>query len=177
MVLLAMNERTYSRLDRLSASLLLLWAGMAFAVGFLVAPVVLRQDPGGDLAGKVLGPCFWRLDLASWFAFGLPLLMSYGARWLSEVHDGAMGAMRLWSAAALAALLMCFASMAIVNPRMESLRTAAHGAAETREGRAFSRARNISMQLMVLRMLLGLGLAAGVSCLPKSSGGAAPAGD
>jgi hypothetical protein len=169
-----MNERQLSRLDRVSGALLTLWTGMALGIAVLAAPIAFQQLPGRDLAGRVIGACFWWIDLLSWFAFGIPFLLSYGARWLAEIRDSGLGAMRLWSAAVLAALLMCFTSMAIVNPRMEAIRASANGAvASLPEGsperKAFDRAHSISVQLMGLRMLLALGLAVGVLFLPEGN--------
>jgi hypothetical protein len=170
-----MNATTLARLDRVSGLLLLLWTGMALGIALLAAPIAFHQLPSRELAGNVIGACFRWLDLLSWFAFGLPFLLSYGSRWLAEMKDAGIGAMTLWSAAALAALLMCFTSMAIVTPRLETIRTRIGAPIETiPEGSpdraAFNRAHSISEQLMGLRMLLALGLALGVFYLPKGAG-------
>jgi hypothetical protein len=169
-----MDEKLLSRLDKVAAMLLLLWAGMALGIAVLAAPIAFHQLPSRDLAGRVIGACFWWIDLLAWFAFGVPFLLSYGSRWLSEMKDSGIGPMTLWSAAALAALLMCFTSMAIVNPRLEAIRTRLGAAIETlpqdsQERVAFNRAHNISEQLMGLRLLLALGLAVGVFYLPKGT--------
>ena len=167
-----MNEKHLSHLDKLSVTVLLLWVGMAFAIGALAAPVVSRQLPSGDVAGRILAACYRRIDLMSWFAFGLPFLSSYGSRWMAEIDDAGLSPTRLWSAAALVALLMCFTSSAIVNPRMEAVREEAQGSVESLpegspERKVFTRAQSISKQLLGLRILLALGLAVGVSRLPK----------
>ncbi len=167
-----MNEKQLSRLDRASAMLLLLWVGMALGIAVLAAPTAFHQLPSRELAGKVIGACFRWIDLLSWFAFGLPFALSFGARWLAEMKDPGIGPMTLWSAAALAALLMNFTSMAIVNPRLEAIRNRvpvpmATLPEDSPDRSAFKRAHSISEQLLGLRMLLALGLAAGVFSLPK----------
>jgi hypothetical protein len=168
----SMNEKQLTRLDTVSGMLLLLWAGMALGIAVLAAPVAFHQLPSRDLAGRVIGACFRWIDLLSWFAFGLPFLLSYGSRWLSEMKDSGIGPMTLWSAATLAALLMCFTSMAIVNPRMEAIRARISAPMETLpetapDRTAFKRAHSISEQLLGFRMLLAIGLAVGVFYLPK----------
>ena len=120
----------------------------------------------------MIGACFRWIDLLSWFAFGLPFLLSFGTRWLAELKDQGIGPMQLWSAAALAALLMCFTSTAIVSPKLEALRGRFNGPVESLpkgspDRAAFNRAHSISEQLLGLRMLLALGLVAGLSYLPK----------
>jgi len=167
-----MNEKLLSRFDRVSGLLLLLWTGMALGIAVLAAPQAFRLLPSRELAGQVVGACFRWIDLLSWIAFGLPLLLSFGSRWLAELRDVGIGPMQLWSAAALAALLMCFTSMAIVSPRLETLRSRFSGPVEnlpqdSPDRTAFNRAHSISEQLLGLRMLLALGLAAGLSYLPK----------
>lgn len=167
-----MNEKLITRLDRVSGMLLLLWVGMALGIAVLAAPIAFHQLPSRDLAGRVIGACFRRIDLLSWFAFGLPFLLSHGSRWLSEMKEPGIGPMRLWSAAVLAALLMSFTSMAIVNPRMETIRARISAPMETlpedsSDRVAFNRAHHISEQLLGLRMLLALGLTVGVFYLPK----------
>jgi hypothetical protein len=169
-----MNEKLLARLDRVSGAVLLLWVGVALGIAALAAPVAFHQLPSRDLAGRVIGACFRQVDILSWFAFGLPLLLSFGSRWLAEMKDPGIGPMSVWSAAVLAALLMSFTSMAIVNPRMEAIRGRIHAPVETLpqdspDRAAFNRAHNLSEQLMGLRMLLALGLAVGLCYLPKGT--------
>jgi len=161
-------------MDAASVGLLLLWAGMAMGIAFLAAPAAFHELPSRELAGRVIGLSFRRIDLLAWGAFGLPLLMSYGSRWLSEIQDAGsgIGPLRLWNAAALAALLMCFTSAAIVNPKMEAIRSRISGPIENlpqehADRAAFGRAHKISQQLLALRMLLALGLAGTVGFLPR----------
>lgn len=171
-----MSERTLRLLDSASVALLLLWAGMAMGIAFFAAPAAFHLLPSRELAGRVIGACFHRIDLAAWFAFGLPLLLSYGSRWLSEIKDAGagVGPLRLWNAAALAALLMCFTSAAIVSPKMEAIRSRITAPIENLpqehpDRAAFNRAHRISEQLLGLRMLLALGLAVGICFLPRKA--------
>jgi len=167
-----MNEKLLARLDRVSVLLLLLWTGMALGIAVLAAPSAFKLLPSRDLAGQVVGACFRWIDLLAWFAFGGPFLLSFGSRWLAELKDQGIGPMQLWSAAALAALLMCFTSTAIVSPKLENLRSRFNGPVESLpasspDRAAFNRAHSISEQLLGLRMLLALGLALGLSWLPR----------
>lgn len=171
-----MSERTLRLLDSASVAILLLWAGMAMGIAFFAAPAAFQLLPSRELAGRVIGACFRRIDLAAWFAFGLPLLLSYGSRWLSEIQDAGagIGPLRLWNAAILAALLMCFTSAAIVNPKMEAIRSRITVPIENllpehADRAAFNKAHRISEQLLGLRMLLALGLAAGITFLPRKT--------
>lgn len=175
-----MGERTLRRLDLVSAALLILWVGMALGMALLAAPAAFRLLPSRDLAGRVIGACFRGVDIAAWFAFGLAFLLSYGSRWFSEIQDpgNGIGPMRMWNATLLAALLMCFTSAAIVNPKLEVIRSRIgvpiENLPEAHPDRAaFRKAHRISEQLLVLRLLLALGLAAGVAYLPKQKVGPA----
>jgi hypothetical protein len=166
--------RALQRMDRVSAALLLLWTGMALGIAVLAAPAAFHRLPSRELAGQVIGASFRGVDVASWIAFGLAFLLSYGSRWLSEIDDtrAGVGPMRLWSAALMAALLMCFASAAIVNPKLEVIRSRIAVPIENLppehpDRAAFRKAHLISEQLLVLRMLLALGLAAGIAFLPR----------
>lgn len=169
-----MSERTLRWLDLVSVTLLLLWAGMGLGIALVAAPVAFHRLPSRELAGLVIGASFHWVDFFSWFAFGLPFLLSYGARWLAEIKDPGegIGPLRLWNAALLAALLMCFTSAAIVIPRMEVIRSRISVPLDSLpqahpDRAAFNRAHRISQQLLGLRLLLALGLAAGVAHLPK----------
>lgn len=171
-----MNEKRIARLDRASALLLLLWAGAVLGIAALAVSIVFHRSLSGDMAGQVAETCFVWADRLALGAFGLAFLLSCGARWFWEIRETGIGPLRLWSAAALAALLMCFTSAAIVNPRMAAIRAGAQGAvaslsAGSPEQRAYQRARSLAYQLLGLRLLLALGLTAGLARLPK--GGAA----
>lgn len=146
-----MDEKLYLRLDAASAALLLLWAGMAGGLVLLAAPLI---------SDRILLAMLWkRLDLAAWVAFGGAFLVSYGARWLHELKDsGEVGPMRLWSAAALLALLMCFASAFIAVPKLQVAASGVPG---------LGRAQSVHYQLLAFRFLLAAALAAGLSYLPR----------
>lgn len=167
-----MNEKTLRRLDLLSAALLLLWLGMALGFAFLQAPTTFHVLGSRDLAGQVVGATLRRLDWMAWTAFALALALSWVPRWLAEFQEKeGIGPLRLWSAAALVALLMCFASSFIVSPKLVALRTRINApieslAPEHPDRMAHAKAHSISRQLLVLRMLLALGLAVGVGFLP-----------
>jgi len=168
-----MNEKTLNRLDALSRALLLLWLGMALGFAFLQAPTTFQVLGSRDLAGQVVGATLRRLDWAAWAVFLGAMALSWGSRWLAEFHDaGGIGPLRLWSATALVALLMCFASSFIVTPKLAALRSRINapieGLAQDHPDRvAHAKAHGISRQMLGLRMLLALGLAAGIGFLPK----------
>jgi hypothetical protein len=166
------TPRTLRLLDAAAAALLVLWTGMALGFALLSAPVLFRFLPR-DLAGSIVSVLLRRLDLAAWLAFGLAFVLAAGSRWVAEVpEEGPVGPTRLWTAAALAALLICFASTFIVSPRLHGIR-AEHGAAletlpaDHPDQRAFKRGHGLSRQFLLLRMLLALGLAGGIALLPR----------
>lgn len=168
-----MNDKALSRVDTVSAGLLVLWAGAALGFAFLLAPVAFKVLPSRDLAGQVIGATLRRLDFASWFAFGIPLLLSYGTRWLEEVKEEGIGPLRLWSAAAMVALLICLASSAIITPKIQEIRARMKAPIESLapgdpDLLAHRKAHGVSRQLLALRVLLALALAAGVAALPKT---------
>jgi hypothetical protein len=168
-----MSPRILARTDAAAAVLLLLWAGMVAGFAFLTAPLLFSLLPSRDLAGLVAGRVVARLDLGAWIGFGAALALVLGTRWAKEIRDReVVGPLRLWGAAALLALLMCFTSSFIVSPRLRDLRVRMGNAVETfapdhPDRAAFRRAHGISRQLMGLRVLLALGLAAGVAVLPR----------
>jgi hypothetical protein len=168
-----MTAKTLARVDAAAAALLLIWAGMVLGFAFLTAPLLFGTLPSRELAGLVAGKVVARLDLAAWIAFGAALVLVEGARWLAELHEAEiLGPMRLWGAAALLALLMCFASACIITPRLRTVRARLDGPVESfapdqPDRAAFQKAHSISRQFMGLRLLLALALAAGVTALPR----------
>lgn len=173
-----MNERTFRRIDLLSSALLMLWAGAALGFGILMAPLLFRELPSRDVAGRIAGLVVGRLDWAAWFAFGLAGL-SWGARWMAELKEDLIGPLRLWSAAWLVALLMCLASSAVVTPKIRAIRARIGVPIETvardnPDRAAYDKAHAISRQLFFLRLLLALGLAGTVGLLPRRPEGAGP---
>jgi len=172
-----MNETTLRRLDAISITVLLLWLGMALGFAFLQAPTTFQVLGSRDLAGQVVGATLRRLDWVAWAAFLLALGLSWGSRWLAEFQEkDGIGPLRLWSAAALVALLMCLASSFIVAPKLVALRARINAPIETLaqdhpDRIAHAKAQGISRQLLGLRMLMALGLALGVTFLPRQKEG------
>ena len=93
-------------------------------------------------------------------------------RWLAELQDReVVGPLRLWSAGALAALLLCLASSFIITPRIQEIRASIAGPIEALAPghpmrAAHRKAHKFSTQFFVLRLLLAAGLAAGIPFLP-----------
>jgi hypothetical protein len=135
-----MSGKTIHLLDQLSRALLMLWCAFS-------AVIVLFFSPHLNSLGA-------RVDITAWFAFGLALIATTVSRWLAEIDDSdPIGPLRLWSAAALAALLICMASTFIVGPKMRVEAVA-------------SKASSAFRQMLFLRMLVAAGLAAGIRYLP-----------
>ena len=167
-----MSPKTLHRLDQLSRVLLLLWAGAALGFGIFAAPVLFRELPSRDLAGRVAGLIIGRLDWAAWIAFGLAGL-SWAGRWASEIQDEIIGPLRLWSGGLMVALLMCLASSFVVTPKIHAIRARINApienlAPEHAERVAYNKAHGLSRNLFVLRILLAVGLAATISLLPRA---------
>ena len=166
-----MSPKSLRLLDQLSIVLLLLWAGAALGFGVFSAPVLFQELPSRDVAGRLAGLIVHRLDWAAWTAFGLAGL-SWGARWMAELKEEAIGPIRLWSAGWLVAMLMCLASAFIVTPKVHAIRTRIGAPIETlapdhADRVAYNKAHALSRNLFVLRILLALGLAATVALLPR----------
>jgi hypothetical protein len=168
-----MTDKLLRRLDAAVLALLLIWIGMGLGFGALIAPLLFKWLPTRDLAGSLAGRIVERLDWAAWVAFGAALLLGFGARWLNEIDDAEpIGPLRLWTAAALAALLFCFTSSFIVSPKLHELRSRIvvpieDLAPDHPDRRAYDKAHSLSRTLFVLRLLLAAGLALGLSQLPK----------
>jgi hypothetical protein len=166
-----MSPKTIRYIDQASLVLLLLWAGAALGFGVFSAPVLFRELPSRDLAGRVAGLIVARLDWAAWAAFGLASL-SWGGRWAAEVEEDLIGPTRLWSAGLLVALLMCLASSFIVTPKVQEIRARIHAPIESLASDApdrvsYQKAHGLSRNLFFLRILLALGLAATVGLMPR----------
>lgn len=162
------------RTDAAAAGILVLWTGMVLGFAFLVAPLLFSVLPSRDVAGYIAGRIVTRLDWMAWAAFGASLVLVLFPRWLKEIReDQPVGPQRLWAAAVLAALLMCFTSQFIVSPGLQRIRARMDGpvealAKEHPDRVAYQKAHGISRQLMFIRLLLALGLAAGVAWLPRA---------
>ena len=169
-----MTSKGYNRLDALAATLLLVWVGMVLGFALLMAPLLFSLVPSRDLAGMIAAKVVARLDLAAFLAFGGALVLVLVPRWLQELGDEqVLGPLRLWGAAALVSLLICFASAFIITPKLHTLRSYMDGpvealAPESPLRAAYHKAHGISRQFMGLRLLLALGLAAGVCVLPRA---------
>ncbi|BDU74751.1 DUF4149 domain-containing protein [Mesoterricola silvestris] len=162
-----------ARTDAAAAGILLLWTGMVLGFAFLVAPLLFSILPSRDVAGHIAGRVVGRLDWMAWIAFGAAAALALAPRWLKEIReDQPVGPQRLWAAAVLVALLMCFTSQCIVSPGLDRIKARMGGPVEAlAQGHpdrvAYQKAHGISRQMMFLRLLLAVGLAAGVAWLPK----------
>ena len=171
-----MTSQGYKRTDALAAAVLLLWAGMVLGFAFLMAPLLFSTLPSRDLAGMVAAGVVGRLDIAAFVAFGLATALVLLPRYMEEISDGnAVGPLRLWGATVLVAFLISFASAFIISPKLHTLRVYMDAPVETLAPEsplrtAYQKAHGISRQFMGLRFLLALGLAAGVSVLPRPKG-------
>jgi hypothetical protein len=166
-----MSPSTLHRLDQLSKTLLLIWAGAALGFGIFSAPVLFGELPSRDVAGRIAGLIIGRLDWAAWIAFGLAGL-SWAGRWASDVPEDIIGPIRLWSAGWLVALLMCLASSFVVTPKVHAIRARIGAPIESlapdhADRLAYNKAHGLSRNLFFLRILLAIGLAATVSLLPR----------
>ena len=173
-----MSPSTLRRLDQLTVALLLLWAGAALGFGLMAAPLLFRELPSRDLAGRLAGLIIGRLDWAAWVVFALAGL-SWVGRWVAEVQDDLIGPLRLWSASLLVALLMCMASSFVVTPKVQAIRARINAPIESlapdhADRVAYNKAHGLSRNLFFLRLLLALGLAATVSLLPTKGPTQAP---
>lgn len=173
-----MSPTTLKRLDQLSVLLLLLWAGAALGFGIFSAPVLFRELPSRDVAGRIAGLIIGRLDWAAWAVFALAGL-SWGGRWVAEVKDDLVGPIRLWSAALTVALLMCLASSFLVTPKIQAIRARINAPIETlppdhADRVAYNKAHGLSRNLFFLRILLAMGMAATVGLLPRKNPEPAP---
>ncbi len=167
-------EKTLRRLDTASLVLLLLWLGMTLGFAALMAPALFSNLPSKDLAGRLAGVMVSRLDLAAWFAFGGALLLSYGGRWLNEIRDASpIGPLRLWSAAALVALLFTFSSTFLATPRLHELRAQMNAPVESlpqddARVQSYRKTHGLSTQFFFIRMVLAAALVWGIGSLPKA---------
>ncbi len=164
-----MSPNALRRLDQLSQLLLLLWAGAALGFGVFAAPLLFRELPSRDVAGRIAGLIIERLDWAAWVAFGIAGL-SWVGRWVAEVEEELIGPIRLWSAGLLVALLMCLASTFIATPKIHEIRARINAPVESLppdhgDRVAYNKAHGLSRNFFFLRILLAVGLAATVGFL------------
>lgn len=159
-----MKEAHFQRLDGLAAALLWIWIGLAASVWLLPLPAPWAAPGSEGLANLVRADWIaWRTDVLALVGFGVSLVVVWLPRFLNEVDDGGpIGALRLWTAAALAALLVTFANLAIVGPRL----ALAHASAPL-DPTAWGNVANFARQFLIVRILLALGLAWGTAALPR----------
>ncbi|MBL0312788.1 MAG: DUF4149 domain-containing protein [Holophagaceae bacterium] len=166
-------EKTLHRLDRASLVLLLLWLGMSLGFAALMAPALFSNLPSKDLAGRIAGVMVARLDIAAWVAFGGALCLSYGGRWLHEIHDSSpIGPLRLWSAAVLVALLFTFSSTFLATPKLHELRAQMNAPVDSLPQddarlQSYRKTHGLSTQFFFIRVVLAAALAWGLGSLPK----------
>lgn len=166
-----MNDRLIARLDRASMLLLLLWAGACLGFGAL-APILFAKLPSRDLAGQIAGACVARLDTLAWGAFLVPLLLSYGSRWMGELEEGPLGPAKLWAMAMMVPLLLTLLSTTLVTPRLLQIRAEMGGPIEAFAKdhvlrMAYDRNHLVSSLAFHTRWLLALALGLTVGLLPK----------
>ena len=174
-----MSPKTLHRLDQFAKILMLMWAGAALGFGIFTAPILFKELPSRDVAGRLAGLIIGRLDWAAWIAFGLAGL-SWAGRWASKIEDEVIGPIRLWSGGLMVALLMCLASSFIVTPKLQAIRARINAPIESlapdhADRVAYNKAHGTSRNLFILRILLAIGLAATVSLLPRPGKGPATA--
>lgn len=150
---------------------LLLWAGACLGFGAM-APLLFAKLPSRDLAGQVAGAMVHRLDTLAWFAFLVPLVLSYGGRWIGELDEGPIGPAKLWALAMLVPILLTLISHNLVTPRLAELRAQMGGPIESfpleNPLRAiYERNHKVSNIAFFVRIALALGLGLLVEKLPR----------
>ena len=169
-----LTAKTLARTDAAAAALLLLWAGMVLGFAFLIAPLLFGILPSRDLAGLIAGRV-----VAGWIsppgsAFLAAAVLVQGARWTpgdprrrGAGPAAAVGRGRRAGPADVLHQQLHHHPQAAGDPGPHG-RPGGSGRHRTiRTGWPTSRAHGISRQLMGLRLLLALALAAGVVALPR----------
>lgn len=151
--------------------LLLLWAGACLGFGAM-APILFAKLPSRDLAGQIAGAMVHRLDTLAWFAFIVPLVMSYGGRWIGELDEGPLGPAKLWALAMMVPILLTLISNNLVSPRLAELRLQMGGPIEgfalDHPLRAiYERNHKVSNIAFFTRIALALALGLSVRHLPR----------
>ncbi len=151
--------------------LLLLWAGACLGFGAM-APLLFAKLPSRDLAGQIAGAMVHRLDALAWIAFLVPLVLSYGGRWVGELEEGPIGPAKLWALAMMVPILLTLISYSLVTPRLAELRAQMGGPIEgfalDHPLRAiYERNHKVSTIAFFVRIALALGLGLLVEHLPR----------
>ncbi len=151
--------------------LLLLWAGACLGFGAM-APLLFAKLPSRDLAGQVAGAMVHRLDTLAWFAFLVPLALSYGGRWIGELEEGPIGPAKLWAMAMFIPILLTLISSYLVSPRLAELRAQMAGpidsfALDHPLRAVYERNHTVSNIAFFARIALALGLGLLVERLPR----------
>jgi len=147
-------------LDAISVVILAIWPVLAVVHFFFSATLTL-----------------YHINIAAWIAFGLSLLLSGLPRWLYDNTDTEIiGPFRLWVAAGTTALIICIASSFIAAPKMEAItqKLSANQNISVQQrdslARDYAKAKNISTQFSLFRIVLAVGMALGVKKLKLPRG-------
>lgn len=169
-----MTTKAIDRLDTFASSILLIWVGMALCVNLFVIPLIFKHANSYELAELMISKVVTWLDVAAWIVFLLALLFVKGTRFVIGITDAEpIGYMRLWVAAAMLALLICFTSTFIVAPKLCAVRGHVGIAMEVDninfndDSLSHKKAIKISRQLTWLRLVVALSMTTGVSMLPR----------
>jgi len=170
-----MTTKTIDRLDSVANNILLVWAGMALCVNLFVTPLIFKYASNCELAELITSKIATRLDITAWLVFGTAFLLVKGIRFVvGIVDDEVISYMRLWSATAMLAILVCFTSTFIVAPKLCAYRSHVGIAMEVgnmscnNDASFHGKAFKISRQLTFLRTLLAIGMAVSIKKIPRN---------
>jgi hypothetical protein len=172
-----MTTKTIELLDVVTEVILLIWAGMALCVTLFATPLILKYTNSYGLAELMMSKMATRLDVAAWLVFGAAFFLVKSTRFVMGVSEFETISyyMRLWSAAALLALLVCFTSTFIVAPKLCAFRSHVgivmdvDNVTSSDNVSLHKKAFKISHQMILLRLLLAIGMAVGVKKLPRQN--------
>jgi hypothetical protein len=144
---------------------LALWVGGLAVLASVSAPVLFEvlvaQDPasGPEMAGRIFGVMFGRFQYVSWGLAAL-VVLSLGARAALGPRPRRFG-LRTWSV--LAMLVASLATVLVITPRIDRIRTSVAGSitalgSEDPRRRDFGRLHGLSTGLMIATLLIGAGL-------------------
>jgi hypothetical protein len=170
-----MTAKTIDRLDAAANIVLLIWVGMAICVNIFVIPLIIKYTNSYELAELMIAKLAMRLDTVAWIAFAVSFFLVKSTRLIMGIveESEAIGPLRLWVAAALLALLTCFVSTFIVAPKLCAVRSHVGIAMDVSnmnindDSLSHKKAIRISRQLTWLRIIVAIGMAAGIRALPR----------